>query len=82
MTKKILGAAIVLALCMPILAQQPQAKSQEELDALFEIESATDPDARIGAIHTLLTNFKGHRVQRVRQLHDDACLSAKKTTTR
>ena len=58
MTKKILGAAIVLALCMPILAQQPQAKSQEELDALFEIESATDPDARIGAIHTLLTNFK------------------------
>ncbi len=58
MMKRILGAAIVLALCAPIFAQQPQAKTQKELDALFEIESATDPDVRIGAIHTLLTNFK------------------------
>ena len=58
MTKRILGAAIVLALCAPIFAQGPQAKSQKELDALIEIESATDPDVRIGAIHNLLTNFK------------------------
>ena len=58
MMKRILGAAIVLALCAPIFAQRPQAKTQEELDALTEIESATDPDVRIGAIHTLLTNFK------------------------
>ena len=58
MMKRILGAAIVLALCAPIFAQQPQAKTQKELDALFEIESATDPDVRIRAIHTLLTNFK------------------------
>ena len=58
MTKRILGVAIVLALCAPIFAQQPQAKSPEELDALMGIESATDPDLRIGAIHTLLTNFK------------------------
>ena len=58
MTKRILGAVIVLALCAPIFAQQPQAKSRKEFDAVMEIQSATDPDARIGAIHTLLTDFK------------------------
>lgn len=58
MTKRILGVALVLALCAPIFAQQPQAKTQEELDVLMEIEDATDPDERIGAIHKLLTNFK------------------------
>ena len=58
MTKTILGAAIVLALCAPIFAQQPQPKSQKEVDALNAIQDAADPDARIRAIHTFLTDFK------------------------
>ena len=58
MTKRILGVAMVLALCAPVFAQGPKAKSQEEIDALIAIEGATDADTRIGAIHTLLTNFK------------------------
>jgi len=63
MTKRILGAAIVLALCAPVFAQGPQAKTQGERDVLIEIESATDPDVRIGAIHKLLTDFKDTEFQ-------------------
>ena len=58
MMKRILGVVIVWALCAPVFAQGPQAKSQKELDALFEVQNTTDPDVRIGAIHTLLINFK------------------------
>ena len=68
MTKIILGAAIVLALCAPVFAQGPQAKTQEELDVLMEIEDATDPDLRIGAIHKLLTNFKDTEFKEVANL--------------
>ena len=58
MTKRILGVAIFLAMCAAIFAQQPRPKSQKEGDALMAIHNATDPDMRIGAIHSLLTNFK------------------------
>ena len=58
MTKRILGVAIVLALCAPIFAQRPEAKSDKEFEVLKEIEDARDADLRIAAIHKLLTNFK------------------------
>ncbi len=58
MTKGILGVAIVLALCAPIFAQRPEAKSDKEFEVLKEIEDARDADLRIAAIHKLLTNFK------------------------
>ena len=58
MTRTILGAALVLALCAPIFAQEPRPKSQKEGEALMAIHDATDADMRIGAIHDLLTKFK------------------------
>ena len=37
--------------------QGPRAKSQKELDALKQVQAATDPEQRIKAIDNVLENF-------------------------
>jgi tetratricopeptide (TPR) repeat protein len=60
MKKQLIGWVLALALAAPLAAQpaQPQPKSQKEVDALMAIQNAADPDTRIAAIQTLLTDFK------------------------
>jgi tetratricopeptide (TPR) repeat protein len=51
------SCALLLAQAPADVAKQPQPKSQKEVDALMAVQSATDADARIAAIDSLLKNF-------------------------
>ncbi len=48
----------VIALACASLMFSQEAKSQEELDAALAVQNASDPNARIAAAQTLLTEYK------------------------
>ena len=55
--KRFLSLAALLAALAPILAAQPQFKTQEEFDGFVAIQNAPSLDARIEAGTAFLTNF-------------------------
>ncbi len=58
MKKLLLSLALASLAAGVAVAQGPQPKSQEEINALIAVQNAADPNAKIEAGQTLLKDFK------------------------